>query len=654
MNIYKQSISLFLLIILIFISCEDSDSPEVDKPILVTSITITSTTTSILKNTTTQLTVTVSPTNAADKNIEWSSNDETIATVDDNGLVTGQGVGTVDIMVKSSANTSITSSITLEVTGTTTNELTRLSILDVDAILIADNTFGLQLPLGTDITELQPSIEHNGGAIMPPIDEKQDFSEPITYTVTSDLGESQEWTVKVIAIQEPPSSEGFITTWITTNPGLSDARSIEIPTYPTEVFDYGYNYNVDWGDGNLEESISGNAKHTYEIPGRYHVSITGKFPRLFFNDQFYGTETDRQKIVLVNQWGNIQWQDFSRAFKGCTELDVIAMDTPDFTIVSRAEEMFSFCSKLVGNSSFSNWDVSNLVYASSMFASCDLFNQDIGNWDVSSMVRMSGFFQNTLTFNQDIGGWDLANAESIAGMFGGTKAFNQDIGDWNFPKVTSLSTMFQGAEAFNKDISNWDVSNIVDFSAMFNGAEKFNQPIGKWDMSNAIDLTAMFQSANSFTNDITIWDISSAENIAIMFAYNTTFNQDISVWNTSHVKNMGGLFWNNRVFNRDLSAWDTSNVNNMQKMFMGASLFDKSLGDWNVSNTTNMLEMFKGAGLSKENYDATLEGWNNLSNLQHGVEFDGGNSNYCLSEIARQNLIDTYSWIITDGGKDCN
>jgi hypothetical protein len=35
------------------------------------------------------------------------------------------------------------------------------------------------------------------------------------------------------------------------------------------------------------------------------------------------------------------------------------------------------------------------------------------------------------------------------------------------------------------------------------------------------------------------------------------------------------------------------------------------------------------------------------------VTFGGGNSNYCLGESARTTIISTYSWTITDGGKDC-
>jgi hypothetical protein len=62
--------------------------------------------------------------------------------------------------------------------------------------------------------------------------------------------------------------------------------------------------------------------------------------------------------------------------------------------------------------------------------------------------------------------------------------------------------------------------------------------------------------------------------------------------------------------------------------------------------------MFAGVELSTPNYDALLEGWN-AQNLQSGVIFGGGNSTYCTAEAARLNMINSDSWTITDGGKDC-
>jgi surface protein len=649
-------ISIFLIALTIT-SCskeennEESKAPEIG----VTSVTITAKTQEIDQGSSLQLSGTVLPAEATDKSLEWKSSNVSIATVNSSGLVSALKTGEVTITVKSISTPSVNTSLDLVILGTDTNAITSLSVNGFQAYFIAEHTIGIQLPVGTDLTGLQAEIQHNGQTVTPAGDTARDFTEPVIYTVTAENGEQQEWVVKIIAIQPPQESPGFITTWVTTNLGTTGENQITIPTTSDiPAYYQEYNFNVDWGDGSTDTAVTGNIIHTYEIPGTYSVAITGIFPHIFFNASFYGIENDCRKLIRVDQWGDIQWNNFSQAFKGCMNMDIIATDVPDLSNVFATPSMFRHCAKLVGNSSFENWDVSNVSYASFMFAECFVFNQDIGGWNVSNMVNMSGFLENTQTFNQDIGNWDLSNVEEIKHMFSGATAFNQDINNWYFPKVTDLTTMFQGAEAFNKDISSWDVSQVEDFSAMFNGAGQFNQPIGSWDMSNAVDLSLMFQSADSFTSDITQWDVSNARNIAVMFGSNHTFNQDISGWDVSNVESMGGLFWNNSVFNQDLSNWDTSSVTVMQKMFKGAVAFDQSLGAWDISNVENMLEMFDNAGLSTANYDATLAGWNSLVGLKPNVQLDGGSSTFCNSEAARQNLINTYGWIFNDAGKDCN
>jgi hypothetical protein len=76
-----------------------------------------------------------------------------------------------------------------------------------------------------------------------------------------------------------------------------------------------------------------------------------------------------------------------------------------------------------------------------------------------------------------------------------------------------------------------------------------------------------------------------------------------------------------------------------------------------VSKVTDMVRMFVDSGLSTANYDATLIGWStrgaNGGVLKSGVTFSGGSSNYCNGLGARNFLINTYKWVITDGGANC-
>ena len=94
------------------ISSSDSGSSESSKPsssgsvIDLTAIKLNKTETSILLNSTETLTVTFTPNNATDKEVEWSSDDATIASVD-NGVVTAKKIGVANITVKSKKNASI-------------------------------------------------------------------------------------------------------------------------------------------------------------------------------------------------------------------------------------------------------------------------------------------------------------------------------------------------------------------------------------------------------------------------------------------------------------------------------------------------------------------------------------------------------------------
>ena len=80
----------------------------------------------------------------------------------------------------------------------------------------------------------------------------------------------------------------FITEWQTTGA----AETITIPTTGG-----GYNYTVNWGDGTIESGKTGNASHEYAIAGTYDVSISGDFPRIYFNNT--GDKTNLTKIVIT-------------------------------------------------------------------------------------------------------------------------------------------------------------------------------------------------------------------------------------------------------------------------------------------------------------------------------------------------------------------
>lgn len=140
---------------------------------------------------------------------------------------------------------------------------------------------------------------------------------------------------------------------------------------------------------------------------------------------------------------------------------------------------------------------------------------------------------------------------------------------------------------------------------MFQDSE-FNQPIGNWVVSNVTDMSYMFR-LSLFNQDIGLWDTSSVTNMKEMFAF-TEFDQKMEEWDVSHVVHMGGM--------------------------------------------SGMDRMFESGRLSTAHYDAMLEAWSQ-QNIGSDINFDGGNSYYCTSTVARQSMIDDHGWTITDLGNEC-
>ena len=97
------------------------------------------------------------------------------------------------------------------------------------------------VPFGTNVTALSPNIEISENAtISPETDEVQDFTSPLMYTVTSEDGTEQMWTVTAIIEEEElddlVSITGFVLVNADTNEDLfqlEDGMRIDISDLPT-------------------------------------------------------------------------------------------------------------------------------------------------------------------------------------------------------------------------------------------------------------------------------------------------------------------------------------------------------------------------------------------------------------------------------------
>lgn len=83
--------------------------------VVPTSITLNQTSANLLPGSTLALTATVAPEDALDKSLTWTSSDETVATVDAQGVVTALAAGTVTITATANAAPSVTATCTVTV-----------------------------------------------------------------------------------------------------------------------------------------------------------------------------------------------------------------------------------------------------------------------------------------------------------------------------------------------------------------------------------------------------------------------------------------------------------------------------------------------------------------------------------------------------------
>ena len=254
----------------------------------------------------------------------------------------------------------------------------------------------------------------------------------------------------------------FVTTWKTDNPGMSQDNQITIPTVGT-----GYLYDVYWenvddpGVHGTETGVTGTLTLTFPEAGTYRVEITGDFPRISFGTVAVGG--DMEKILSIEQWGDIRWTSMNRAFSRAANLVHNATDVPDLTNVTDLEYMF--------------------VEAAS-------FNADLSGWDVSGITNMRGMFSNATAFNSDISGWDVSGVTDMFAMFRNATAFNQDLTGWDVSNVTDMSTMFLGATAFDQDLAGWDISGVTDMMNMLNGSglslENYDATLIGWAAKSAL------------------------------------------------------------------------------------------------------------------------------------------------------------------------
>ena len=383
----------------------------------------------------------------------------------------------------------------------------------------------------------------------------------------------------------------FVTIW-NANP------TVTIPTYPGET----YNYDIDWDyDGIYDDiGVTGDITHTYSGPGQRTIAIRGTFPRIYINNN----NSEKNKLLSIQRWGEIEWESMENAFFGCYFLRLNALDAPNLDSVESTKKMFSNAFGLTNHPPL-----------------------DLQNWDVSNVKDMSEMFSGAFEFNGVVSNWDVSNVTTMFRMFSSCLKFTSDLSNWDVSKVTNMSYAFSSNTLFTSDLSSWDVSNVTNFIGTFRAARAFTSDLSNWDVSNANAMSGMFEFAHAFNSDLNSWDISNITSLEDMFKDALSFNSNLCNWNTQ-------------------------NVTNFSETFHGASSFDQSLENWNLSNASSLQNMLSNCGMDEFNYDQTIIGWSGQS-VATNLTLGSVGLNYCQSTNERNTLINSRGWNIIGDQENC-
>nr|WP_275901555.1 DUF5018 domain-containing protein [Cohnella algarum] len=155
------------------------------------------------------------------------------------------------------------------------NELTPAVVGTVDE---ANHEIELTVPYGTDLTNLVPTIAHTGASVSPKSGIAQDFTNPVTYTVTAADGTHQAYTVRVLKSPQVPA-----VTSVTVSPTdavIAQGGSEQLTAAVTVVG--GAAQTVMWtsSDSRGKVSVDSTGKVSVvpdAVPGKYAITATSTF-----------------------------------------------------------------------------------------------------------------------------------------------------------------------------------------------------------------------------------------------------------------------------------------------------------------------------------------------------------------------------------------
>lgn len=233
------------------------------------------------------------------------------------------------------------------------------------------------------------------------------------------------------------------------------SETFTIPCQNVGVFDA----SIDWGDGNVSAITAFNdadLTHTYDAAGLHEIRVSGTFPNINF-----ANAGDKDKVTRVMQLGNVGWQTFEAAFRGCGNMTSFKSGTCDTSDVTDMFAMVMSCPNLT-TVDVSTMDTSSATSMPYMFFGCPAATLDVSNFNTSLVTNMSHMFRDCSGLaTLDVSNFDTSSVSSMRNMLDGMGVIDVvGIDSFNIDAVTNL---FDFAEAstfptarYDAILTSWD------------------------------------------------------------------------------------------------------------------------------------------------------------------------------------------------------
>lgn len=284
----------------------------------------------------------------------------------------------------------------------------------------------------------------------------------------------------------PVENPNFISVWRTTAPN----ETITLPL----VSGFSYNFDVDWGDGTPTSTVTafddGDITHSYDNAGDYTVTISGSAEAW----RFQGT-ADSDKIIEVQNFGDLGWKDLSGAFANCREL--ISFSGGKTEDVTTMANMFNTANKLA-SLDLSSFNTANVTTMNSMFQLTSVLTTlNLSNFNTINVTDMTRLFSGVGALSIDVSSFNTTNVTSMQQMFGYTSA-TQILGfsspSFDTSNVTDMSLMFLSTASLTSlNLSNFNTSNVTNMNMMFAWpGSAYDLTLNNWDINPLPSATNIF------------------------------------------------------------------------------------------------------------------------------------------------------------------